>query len=273
MRPTYRLRILIWVIAALMVAAIPGVAFAGDGDPTSETDEYVITEVLATVPVLGAGLDLTITRGLDGAIESVALDPAAGATVLRESDHKVVFLLADGNTEVKIKSKDGRVQTKVSADSTADVTGPGSWSADVFGNGVVTVPYTVSFNGNAPTITVGQIVVPAGVTAEIGEPRIDSDDGEEFYYRISVSLTSGEEGAKLTLKAKTEIDEGDGEVEVRVAASLSDRDHHRDHDDDGEREKWDGKDDDHDSGGDRDRDRSDDRGDDDDDDGGDRDDD
>jgi hypothetical protein len=252
-----------------MVVAMPGVAFAGDGDreedSPDEPDEYVISEVLSTVPVLGAGLDITITRGTDGEIEEVALDPAAGATIVEEDDHKVVFLLADGTTEVKVKSKDGRIQTKVSADSTEAVAGDGSWSADVFGNGLVTVPYTVSFEGNAPIITVGEIVLPEGVTAEIGDPRVESDDDEEFSYKIKVWLTFGEEQAKLTLRANTEVDDDDGEIEARVVASLSDRDRDRDKDDDDDRDRWD-RDDDDDRDRDGDRDRSDDRDDDDDDD-------
>jgi hypothetical protein len=230
MKSRYRSRILIWLLASgLFVAAAPGVALAGDDN--SEEDTFVAGEVLTTVPVLGAGLNITIVRGEGGSIESVALDPAAGATIVKEGEHKVVFLLGDGNTRVKIKSREGSIKTKVTADSTADVTGPGSWSADVFGTGLVTVPYTISFDGNAPIITVGAITAPADVVAEVGEPRIHEEDGEEFSYRIKVRLTSGEERAKLTLVAKTEIDEDDGQVEVRVMASLSDRDRHRDHDD------------------------------------------
>jgi hypothetical protein len=236
-----------------MVAAMPGVAFAGDDD-SDDSDEFLITDVLTSVTILGVGLDITIARGEGGSIESVALDPSSGATVVKERDHKVVFLLADGNTTVKIKSRDGSIRTKVSADATADVTGPGSWSADVFGTGLVTVQYDISFVDNAPTITVGGVAAPADVIAEIGDPKIDTDDGEEFSYKIKIRLTSGEERATLTLAARTEVDEDDGEVEVRVTSSLSDRDWHKDHDgDDNDRDKQedhvdDADDQDHDDG-------------------------
>jgi hypothetical protein len=237
-----------------MVGAMPGVAFAGDGDSDVESEEFVISEVLTSVQIVGVGLDITITRGEGGTIDSVALDPSAGATVVKERDHKVVFLLADGNTTVKVKSREGSIRTKVSADATADVTGPGSWSADVFGTGLVTVPYTISFVDNAPTITVGGVTAPADVIAEIGEPRVDSDDGEEFSYKIKVRLTSGDERATLTLAARTEVDDDDGEVEVRVTSSLSDRDRHKEHDDDDQDKQGDqGEDSDHrDDDGDRD---------------------
>ena len=245
MRPRHRPRLLTWCLAALMVATWPGVALAGDGDSDTGT-EFVVTDVLQTIPVLGAGLNVTITRAEDGEIASVALDPSAGATIVKEGDHKVVFLLADESTVVKVKSRGDSVGTKVKADSTAGVTGPGSWSADVFGTGVVTIPYAVTFDGNAPVITVGGVTVPAGVTFEIGDPKIRiDDDGEESSYRVKVRLTSGEETARVTLSAKTEVDEDDGEVEVRLSVFLSDidREEHRDHDDD-EQNSSDGKDDD-----------------------------
>jgi hypothetical protein len=248
MRPRYRPGVIAWCLAALMVMTLPGVALAGD-DPADDEPEYVVPQVLSTLPVLGAGLNVTVTRGENGEIAAVALDPAVGSTIVKESDHKVVFLLADGNTEVKVRSRGDSVQTKVSADATADVTGPGSWSADVFGTGLVTVSYTVSFDGNAPIITIDGVTVPAGVVSEIGDPkmRVD-DDGEESSFRIKVRLTSGEETAKVTLAARTEVDEDDGTVEVRLGISLSDvdRHRHRDHDEDNDgRDKSDHDDDDH----------------------------
>jgi hypothetical protein len=252
MKSRYGPRLLAWCLAALMVSTLPGVALAGDGESDAET-EFVVTDVLQTIPVLGAGLNVTITRAEDGEIASVALDPSAGATTVKEGDHKVVFLLADGNTVVKVKSRGDAVGTKVSADATADVTGPGTWAADVFGTGVVTVAYSVAFDGNAPIITVDGVTAPAGVTFEVGDPKIRTDDdGEESSYKVKVRLTSGEETAKLTLSAKTEVDEDDGEVEVRLSAFLSDidREKHRDHDDDDERDSSDGN-------GDGDRDRED----------------
>ncbi|MGH8872473.1 MAG: hypothetical protein ACRDWS_10900 [Acidimicrobiia bacterium] len=279
MRFRYRRKALMWCLAMVLVTATPGASLAGDkdtdldetevGEPETTVPEHEITEVLSSLPVLGTGLSVTITtRGEDGEISAVALDPADGSTIIKENDHKVVFLLSDGNTEIVVKSRGDKIKTTVKADATADITGPGSWSADIFGNGLVTIPYTVSFDGNAPIITVGEVVVPDGVVAEVGEPKARvSDDDDKSSYKVKVRLTSGEEKAKVTLVAKTYVDDDDGEVKVRLSVTVSDRDRHKHWDDDDDhRDKWDRDDDD-----DRDGDKSSDRDHDDDDrkDGGD----
>jgi hypothetical protein len=238
-----------WLLAVAVAMAMPGVALADDdkADPADTTVtepdqaliEEEITEVLSSLPVLGTGLNVTIARDDEGEIASVALDPADGSTVIKEKDHKMVFLLGDGDTRVVVKVRRDSIQTQVKADATADVTGPGSWSADVFGNGSVTIPYTVSFDGNAPAIAIGEIVTPEGVSAEVGEPKARvSDEGDKASFKVKVRLVSGEEKARVTLVAKTYVDD-DGEVKVRFAVSLSerDRDEHRDRDDDDWREK------------------------------------
>jgi hypothetical protein len=269
-----RRKTLIAVMAMTVMMALPGVAQAG-GDKT-ETDEgdaavtevttpeHEVTEVLSTLPVLGSGLSVTITRDDTGAISSVGLDPADGNTIIKENDHKVVFLLSDGNTEVVVKARGHSVQTKVKADDTADVTGPGEWSADVFGTGAVTIPYTVSFVGNVPTITIGDVVVPDGVIAEVGEPKTRaSEDGDKASYRVKVRLTTDDDRAKVSFVAKTYVnDEGELKVGLAVTLSTPDRDRDRDDDDD-RRHKGDRDDDDrrHDRG---DRSDDDDRGGDDD---------
>jgi hypothetical protein len=243
-----------WCLALAVILVTPGVALAGGDkadpeenavtEPETAVAEHEITEVLSSLPVLGTGLNVTITRGEDGEISAVALDPADGSTVVKENDHKMVFLLGDGDTEVVVKVRRNTIQTQVKADATADITGPGSWSADVFGNGLVTIPYTVSFEGNAPIITLGEIVTPEGVTAEVGEPKARASvDGDKAFYKVKVRLASGEDSAKVTLVAKTYVDD-DGEVKVRFAVSVSDRSRHKHWDgDDDDRRRWDGNDD------------------------------
>lgn len=219
-----------------MVLTLPGVALAHDTTDTTTTDtattEEVPTpepaEVLSTLPVLGAGLNITIGRDDQGAISSIALDPDT-ATVVKEGDHRVIFLLADGNTQVVVKSGKGFVQTTVRGDATS-VGGDGAWSADVFGNGLVTVPYNVSFDGTTPTISVGGVTTPADVTAEVGDPKTKtSDDGDKGYTKVKVKLTFGDQTATLSLKAKAYIDD-DGATKVKVSATLSSRDRVKCHD-------------------------------------------
>jgi hypothetical protein len=232
------------------VTTLPGIAQAGDdiaqtetADTEAVTQENQVSVVLTTLPVLGTGLSVTINRDDSGAITSVGLDPADAATVIKEKDHKVAFLLNDGNTEVVVKARGQSVQTKVKADATADVTGPGSWSADVFGTGAVTIPYTVSFDGINPTVTLGEIVAPEGVTAEVGEPKVrTSDDGDKSSYHVKVKLTSGDDRAKVSFAAKTHVND-EGQVEVRLAVTLSSRDWDKDRDDRERRDRSDRDDD------------------------------
>jgi len=247
MRVGDRRKTLITTLVMAVMIAVPGVAQAGDTKDqateeettTTSVPEPEVAEVVQSLPVLGSGMSVTITRGEDGAIASVGLDDA-GATTVKETDHKVVFLLSDGSTEVVVKSKGGFVQTKVKAEATADVTGPGSWAADVFGNGIVTIPYDVSFDGNNPNITIGTIGLPSGVTAEIGEPKTrTSDDGNKSSFKVKVRLTSGEETAKVSFIAKVRIND-EGEVKVALAVTLSSHDRVKCWDgDDRNRDRWD----------------------------------
>jgi hypothetical protein len=244
---------LIACLTLAAVVALPGMALAED-DKTAPTDtgttdsaatsaDHQVTEVLTTLPVLGTGLSLTITRDETGAIASVGLDPADAATVIKEKDHKVVFLLSDEDTVVVVKARGGSVRTKVKADATADVTGPGSWSADVFGNGIVTIPYTVSFDGITPTITIGEVIAPDGVIAEVSEAKTrTSDHGDKSFYKVKVKLTSDDERAKVSFVAKVSVDD-EGETKVRLAVDLKSYDRFKDRDDD-RRDKWDRDDDD-----------------------------
>ena len=246
----YRTKVLLATLAMAVVAAMPGIAQAEtepkeeESTTTSvpETEVPPVTNVTSVLPVLGSGLTVSLTRDDTGTITEVALDPS-GATIVKEGDHKVVFLLADGDTQVVVKSFSkskgddgeataGGVKTTVTADATADVTGPGSWSADVFGTGLVTIPYTVAFDGNTPSITIGDIVLPEGVTAEISDPKIKTSD-EKSKFKIKVTLISGEDKARVSFVASTRLDD-DGELDVKLAVTLDARNHVRcgwDHDD------------------------------------------
>lgn len=219
-----------WWTALLVVLAMALPAVAQAQETTDETTDEQVTEVpeaasvLATLPVLGSGLNLTIDRNEDGTIASVTLDPSDGTTVEMEEDNKIVILLADGDTELAVKSEDDKVQTKVTADDPADVSGDGVWTGDVFGTGEVSIPYSVSFDGNVPTITVGAVTAPADVTSALTEPEAKaSDTGDASSYAIGVQLTSGENQAKVTLATRTKVNE-DGETIVVVIVNLIYRD-------------------------------------------------
>jgi hypothetical protein len=209
-------RLLIPLLAVVVSMAMPGIAQAGDTE--TATTVPPVTEVTTSLPLLGTGLTVSLTRDDKGAISEVALDPSEGSTIVKENDHKVVFLLGDGDTKVSVKSAGKVVQTKVRADDPADVTGPGVWTADVFGTGPVVIRYEIGFDGNSPIITIGDIDTPEGVTAEVKDPKIRT--GEHFSsYRVKVKLTT--EGAKATVafKASTHVDD-EGQTKVRLEVTL-----------------------------------------------------
>ncbi len=232
-----RSKALIAGLVLTLMATLPGIAQA-ETDTTEETTTTTtpvppVTQVTSVLPVLGSGLTVSLTRDAAGVITEVALDPS-GATIVKEGDHKVVFLLADGDTQVVVKSYSkgkgddataGGVKTTVTADATADVTGPGSWSADVFGTGVVTIPYTVAFDGNVPSITIGDITLPDGVTAEVSEPKIKTSD-EKSKFRIKVTLISGDNKARVSFLASTRLDD-EGVLKVKLAVTLDSKNHVR----------------------------------------------
>ncbi len=235
-----RSKALITGLVLTLMATLPGIALA-ENNTTEETTSTTtpvppvppVTQVTSVLPVLGSGLTVSLTRDAAGVITEVALDPS-GATIVKEGDHKVVFLLADGDTQVVVKSYSkgkgddataGGVKTTVTADATADVTGPGSWSADVFGTGVVTIPYTVAFDGNVPSIIIGDITLPDGVTAEISEPKIKTSD-EKSKFQIKVTLISGDNKARVSFLASTRLDD-DGEMKVKLAVTLDSKNHVR----------------------------------------------
>lgn len=249
-----RKRVWVTTLAVVMVMTLPGVALAHDSeekDPEATIAEaetsQELSSVLATLPVLGSGLNVTITRDDNGEIASVALDPSDSANQIKDGDHRVVFVLGEDGPRVIVKSAKGIVSTNVKADDPADAAGDGFWSGDVFGNGVITIPYNVSFDGITPTITVGTVTAPDGVTATVSEPRAKtSDDGDRAVYKVKVVLESGDDDAVVKLYAKTKVND-EGETRVSVSATLlskdrakwwwgRDRDHDRDH-------KWDRDDD------------------------------
>jgi hypothetical protein len=271
-------RVWLTALAVVMAMTIPGVAVAQDSAEKapgeSATEEELspaeLESVLATLPVLGSGLNVTITRDDGGEIVSVGLDPSEGATQVKDGDHRVVFLIGEDGPKVVVKSARGIVQTEVKADDPADASGDGVWTGDVFGTGAISIPYTVAFDGIIPTITVGEITVPEGVTATIGEPKTKtSDDGDRAVYSVKIALESGDDEALIKLYAKAKVDD-EGETRVRVSATLlsmdrakwwfdRDRDHDRDRDDDRDRDRDKDRDRDRDDRDRDDRDRDDDR--------------
>lgn len=222
----------ITMVAALLVIGVPAVsadeADTGDSHREAGTDRLPPLGVEATettLPVLGSQLAVTVTMNESGAIDSVALD--RDATVVREGDHRVVYELADG-AYVLVKAGPHRVTAKVRGDSVDDVTGPGSWSADVFGNGDVVISYRVGTDdaGN-PTVSVERVTPPSGVEFEIGEAKSRSSERRARAKQV-VMLSLGEDNARVVFAVSLK-QRGDGTSKVSLAVSLSNWKRHEAH--------------------------------------------
>lgn len=217
------------VATALLLIGMPA-AVANDTETTDGADEAVhetkperppplaVSNVEAVLPVLGSQLTITIKMGESGVIESVALD--RDATVVKQGEHRVVYELAGGGTFALVKAGPHRVTAKIRSSSIADVTGPGTWTADVFGNGAVAIGYTVTTDpdGN-PTIAVNGVTPPPGVQYDIGDPKTRSSD-RGAKTKVVVSLISGDETARVVFTVSSR-QKKDGTVKATLAVSLS----------------------------------------------------
>ena len=181
-----------------------------------------------TLPLFGAPLKIGITTGPGGALSAVTVDPATGNTATSASPHKVVFQSANltnptgDPARVVIKSKEGGQSVSARAGSLKDVSGPGSWSGDVFGDGTTsTVAFTIAAAADgSPDIT--GVTASAGGVAGTVEHSTGDDDGEaDMSARVSVKFTNtaGDQSRTLTIKVKVGTDD-DGNTSAKLSISL-----------------------------------------------------
>ena len=208
------------VLGTMLMGGVVATQTAAAADPVPTT---------VTLPLFGAPLKIGITTGPGGALASVTVDPATGNTATSASPHKVVFQSANltnptgDPAKVVIRSKQGGQSVSARAGSLADVSGPGSWSGDVFGTGTAS---TVAFNivaaaDGSPNIT-GVTASADGVAGTVELSSGDDDDeGTEMSARVSVKFTNaaGDQSRNLTIKVKVETDE-DGSTSAKLSISL-----------------------------------------------------
>ena len=207
------------VLGTMLMGGVVATQTAAAADPVPTT---------VTLPLFGAPLKIGITTGPGGALASVTVDPATGNTATSASPHKVVFQSANltnptgDPAKVVIRSKQGGQSVSARAGSLADVSGPGSWSGDVFGTGTAS---TVAFNivaaaDGSPNIT-GVTASADGVAGTVELSSGDDDEGTEMSARVSVKFTNaaGDQSRNLTIKVKVETDE-DGSTSAKLSISL-----------------------------------------------------
>ena len=198
------------VLGTIAVGGIATVQTVAAADPVPTT---------VTLPLFGAPLTLDITTDPGGALTQVAVDaadPAAAANTVATHlrPHKVVFKSTNPTdptdvARVVIRSGHGGQSVSARGGSLADVSGPGSWSGDVFGTGTAT---TVNFTVAAATDGTADItgITSSDATAVIGEVKHstgdhhEGDGGTSSSARVSIKFTNstGDQSRVLSIRVK-----------------------------------------------------------------------
>ncbi len=201
----------------LMGGVVVQTASAADPVPTT-----------VTLPLFGSPLTITITTGPGGALTDVSVNPATNTVADSLSPRKVVFESANPTdplgdpAKVVIKSKKGGQSVSARAGSLTDISGPGSWSGDLFGTGTATsVNFIIGTINGGPDITG---VTSSDATAAIGAVEYSSDDDDdesEQSAKVSIKFTDPASDQSRTLTIKVKVEEEDGETEAKLSISLS----------------------------------------------------
>src|SRR4051812_7396235 len=189
-------------------------------------DPVVPTEVM--LPLFGAPLTFTITTGPGGALSDVTVD-SAGATATKVGPHKVVFEVPNTDAagdpgKVVVRSHHGGQSVSTRGGTLANVSGNGSWSGDVFGDGTASsVLFTIGDTGDGTTPDISGITT-TGADAVVGDVQHstgDDDEGTEMSAKVTVTFTNdaADTSRILTIKVKVETDE-DGNTSAKVTVAL-----------------------------------------------------
>lgn len=195
------------VIGCVAMALGGTAAHADDGDETTDdtTDEVAeppaaVGSSSVTLPLFGAPLTVDVTTDAGGGLVEVALNPADEVTATGVKPNRVRFVNEDGTASVRVSAKRGGERVGVTAGTLDDVSGPGAWSGDVFGDGSTTsVAFTVGADGDgAPTIS--GVTVETTSTFEIGDVEsTQSDDGARTGSRVVIEFAQSGQTRRLTI--------------------------------------------------------------------------
>ena len=203
------------VAVAFGVGFVPIAAQAAPATPVPTT---------VTLPLFGAQLTVDITTGPGGNLATVAVNPADSLTLVKNRPNKVAFVNEDGTAKIVVKSNGGGQKVHARAGTLADVSGPGTWSGDVFETGVAT---TVNFvvgelagTPGAPDITG---VTTSDATAEIGSTSYKNSD-EGMSASVKIKFVNGDQARFLAIRVRIETeddDDDDSPSSARISISLS----------------------------------------------------
>jgi hypothetical protein len=215
------------VLGTLLIGGVVVQTAAAATDPVPTTVE---------LPLFGAPLTIGISTGPGGALTEVTIDSANSSVATKLKPHKVSFETTNPDAtgepgKVVVKSRHGGQSVSARGGSLTDVSGPGTWSGDLFGDGTAS---TVSFTIAAATDGTPDITGTAttGAAAVVGDVKYSTDDGHHGWghddgssasARVSVKFTSatGDQSRSVTIGVRVTTDD-DGTTSAKLSVSLSD---------------------------------------------------
>ncbi len=206
----------------LVAPALIAIALVFPVGIAANTTESIAETGGMTLPLLGASLTVEIKLDAVGHISQVNLRPAGTLTETGSSDHRVSFANAGGTTKVDVTARGHKLSVKARAGSLGDFVGSHVWSADVFGTGTAsTVAYTIGNVDGKPTLELGDVTVPAGVTAT--KSAITKSAIRTRGNNVSGRVTFKSDGYTKTLWIRVHVDQGGGKAMLRVVLSGKDK--------------------------------------------------
>ena len=189
-------------IALAALIALPGMAFAATNPQIAATGGMT-----ATLPILGGGVSVTVALDQAGNVSGVTVsDPSLTQT--KSSTGVVKFATADGKTKVVVKALGSKLSISAKATTLAELLGTGTWSANVFGNGVSSAQYTIGDDGSGnPTVSLTDpSPLASGVTWKAGTPHPGKQGGAS----ASAGGQFSYQGYTKTLKVSVRVEKAHG---------------------------------------------------------------
>jgi len=212
-------------LAAVGVFAFGAQAAAEDAPPVTEpapeaaaAAPVVAASSAVTLPLFGAPLVVDINVDPGGNLVDVALNQPGDFSATTAKPNKVVFVNEVEGVKVKVKAKHGGQRIEARAAELADVSGPSTWSGDVFENGQDTViDFAVgALADGSPDLTGVTVTSPLEFT--VGEIQHDSGDG---HARASVAIQFTDSGQRRTVWISVSLRASENHASAKLSIELS----------------------------------------------------
>lgn len=175
------------------------------------TPPIAVAASTVTLPLLGAPLVIDVATDAGGGLVDVSLNQADDYTADKIKANGVRFVNDAGTTKVRVASHWGGQQVSAAATSLADISGPGGWSGDVFGDGQqTTVGFTVEATAEGgPDIT--GVTVTSAATFEVQPTEYRTGDWRGSNSQVATAVVRFEQNGErrsleITAVVKTNAD-------------------------------------------------------------------